>query len=254
VPPPAEIQGNFSADPRFSPSCGPNNPSVTNCVFDPSTTTFDASTGLYHRTAFANNTIPSNRIDSLAAYYLSTYPAPNFVDPLQQGPSGCGTYCNNFIGTVGSSQTTHNISIKIDHSISEKQKLFVEWLFNPSYYANYRYPWNGPTAATATGIAGAQPYRTINQIGTVGLTSTLSSTLVNEARFMFSRQNQIATPNPDSVVDNTGVLKHVQGLNFLPVSAIPDRAGHQHRWGPPRHWTATVAERHSGRAGLYRNR
>ena len=225
VPLPAEIQGNFSADPRFSPSCGPANPGVTNCIFDPSTTTFDKSTGQYRRTAFPNNIIPSNRIDPLAAYYLASYPAPNFVDPLQQGPSGCGIYCNNFIGTVGSSQTTHNVSIKIDHSFSEKQKLFVEWLFNPSYYTNYRYPWNGPTAATATGIAGAQPYRTINQIAAVGLTSAVSSSLVNEARFMFSRQNQIATPNPDSVVDNTGVLQHVQGLNFYlfpPFQIVPD--------------------------------
>jgi hypothetical protein len=125
---------------------------------------------------------------------------------------------------VGSSQTTHNISVKIDQNISDKQKLFVEWLFNPSYYMNFRYPWNGPTAQTQTGIAGAQPYRTINQIATIGWTSNISSSLLNEARFTFSRQNQIATPNPDSVVDNTDVLKHVQGLNFYlypPFQIVP---------------------------------
>ncbi len=225
VPLSAEKQGDFSADPRFSPSCGPNNPGVTNCLFDPYSTTFDPATGFYHRTAFANNIIPSNRIDPLAAFYLSSYPDPNFLDPLQQGPSGCGDTCNNFLGTAGSSQTTHNISIKIDHNISEKHKLFAEWLFNPSYYANYRYPWNGPTAQTQTGIAGAQPYRTVNQIFALGLTSTFSPTLINEARAMFTRQNQIATPNPDSVVDNSAVLQHVQGLNFIlykPFQIVPD--------------------------------
>jgi hypothetical protein len=144
---------------------------------------------------------------------------------LQQGSGGCASTCNNYIGTVGSSQTTHNISIKVDHEISEKHKLFAEWLFNPSYYTNYRYPWNGATAQTQTGIAGGQPYRTINQVFALGLTSTFGPGLVNEARLMFSRQAQIATPNPDSVADTSNVEKHVQGLNFVlygPAQLVPN--------------------------------
>ena len=116
--------------------------------------------------------VPPERIDPLAAFYLSSYPDPNFVDPL----ANCGITCNNYIGTVGSSQTTHNISVKIDHEISQKNKLFGEWLFNPSYYVNFRYPWNGATAQTQTGVAGAQPFRTVNQIFALGLTTTFNST------------------------------------------------------------------------------
>jgi prepilin-type processing-associated H-X9-DG protein len=223
VPLAKEKQGDFTGDPRFAPVCGVNG--ATNCLYDPYSTTGPDQNGLFHRTAFSTPVIPTNRIDPLAAFYLSSYPDPNFVDPLQQGAGGCGITCNNYIGTVGSSQTTHNISIKIDHNLKEKHKLFAEWLFNPSYYANFRYPWNGPTAQTQTGIAGAQPYRTVNQIFALGLTSTLSATLVNEARVMFSRQNQIATPNPDSVVGNSDVLQHVQGLNFVlyrPFQIVPD--------------------------------
>ena len=166
VPLPAEKLGDFTGDPRFAPVCGVNG--ATNCLYDPYSTTGPDVNGLFHRTAFTTPMIPPNRIDPLAAFYLSSYPDPNFFDPL----ANCGNTCNNFIGPVGSSQTTHNISIKVDHQISDKHKLFAEWLFNPSYYANYRYPWNGPTAVTSTGVAGAQPYRTINQIGAVGLTST----------------------------------------------------------------------------------
>ncbi len=223
VPLPAEKQGNFTGDPRFAPACGVNG--ATNCIYDPNSTTGPDSNGLFHRTAFSTPVIPSNRIDPLAAWYLSTYPDPNYVDPLQQGPSGCGIYCNNYLGTVGSSQTTHNISVKIDHQISDRHKLFAEWLFNPSYYQNFRYPWNGPSAQTQTGIAGAQPYRTINQIGAVGWTSTFGPTLVNEVRFNFSRQAQIAVPNADNVVGNNQVLSHVQGLNFIlfrPFQVVPD--------------------------------
>src|SRR2546426_1082946 len=214
VPLPAERNGDFTGDPRFAAVCGANG--ATNCLYDPYSTTGPDANGQFHRTPFLMPVIPAPRIDPLDAFYLASYPNPNFIDPLQQGPSGCKITCNNFIGTVGSSQTTHNISIKIDHSMSEKNKLFGEWLFNPSYYANYRYPWIVATAQTQTGIAGAQPYRTINQIFALGLTTTFSPTVVNEARAMFSRQNQVASPNPDSVTATKQVEQKVAGLTFFP--------------------------------------
>ncbi len=223
VPLPKERGGDFTGDPRFAAVCDPAK-GVTNCLYDPFSTTGPDANGLFHRTPFATPMIPPDRIDPLAAFYLASYPDPNFLDPLQQGPSGCGNLCNNFLGDAGTSQTTHNISIKVDHTISQKHKLFAEWLFNPSYYTNFKYPWNGPTAQTQTGVAGSEPYRTINQIAAVGLTSTFSPTLVNEARFNFTRQNQIAELNPDSVVNNSDVLKHVQGLNFRlfpPFQVVP---------------------------------
>jgi len=83
-------------------------------------------------------------MDPLAKFYVNSFPNPNYADPLQQGPDGCGNLCNNYIGDAGSSMTTHNVSVKIDHTLSDKHKLFVAWLFNPSYYTNFRYPWNGP--------------------------------------------------------------------------------------------------------------
>ena len=58
--------------------------------------------------------------------------------------------------------------------INENSALFVEYLFNPSYYANFRLPWTGPTAPTQ-GFAGAQPYTTTNQIFTIGHTQTFSA-------------------------------------------------------------------------------
>ena len=223
VPLAQEKLGNFTGDPRFAPTCDPAT-GVTNCIYDPYSTTGPDAAGLFHRTPFTTPVIPADRIDPLAAFYASSYPDPNFVDPLQQGANGCGIYCNNFLGSVGSSQTTHNISVKIDHSAGEKHKLFAEWLFNPSYYGNYKYPWNGPTAQTQAGVAGAEPYRTINQIFALGLTSAFTPTLVNEARGMFSRQMILATPNPNSVTGNDAVLQHVQGLNFYlfpPFQIVP---------------------------------
>ncbi|MFB3923359.1 MAG: carboxypeptidase regulatory-like domain-containing protein [Terriglobia bacterium] len=224
VPLPNEKQGDFRGDPRFDDVCDPvGHPE--RCLYDPYTTTGPDAEGLFHRTPFATPVIPTDRIDPLAAFYVSSFPDPNFVDPLSPCSTSTPVVCDNFIGAVGSSQTTHNISIKIDHQASDKHKLFAEWLFNPSYYQNFKYPWNGATAQTQTGAAGAQPYRTINQIFALGLTSTLSPTFINEARVMFSRQNQIATPNPDNVTQTSEVIDRVKDLNFVlipPFQVVPN--------------------------------
>ena len=164
VPLPKERRGDFTGDPRFAAACGPGNPGVTNCLYDPYTTTGPDADGYYHRTPFSTPVIPPSRIDPVAAFYVNSFPNPNYLDPLQQGPDGCGDLCNNYIGDVGSSMTTHNASVKLDHIITDKHRLFGTWLYNPSYYSNYKYPWNGPTAPTNTGVIGAQPYNTNNMI------------------------------------------------------------------------------------------
>jgi hypothetical protein len=212
VPTARNRAGDFSDRPDLRPCNAANG--VFNCLYDPYSTTGPDAGGHFHRTPFPSLMIPSDRIDPLSKFYADSFPNPNFLDPLQQGPDGCGAFCNNFLSAVGSSQTTHNISLKIDHNLTENSKLFGEYLLNPSWYQNFRLPWTGPTAVT-TGIAGAQPYRTMNQIFTLGHTYTFRSTWVNEARFSFSRQNQRAEQNPDSLVGNDEIKKRIQGLNFV---------------------------------------
>lgn len=207
VPTPAERSGDFSNAPGIGscPTCN---------IYDPLSTIGPDANGQFARTPFAGNVIPQNRIDPLALYYAQSFPNPNFLDPLQQGPSGCLGFCNNYLGGIGSSLTTNNMSIKVDHRFNEKSALFVEYLLNPSYYANYRLPWSGPTAPTQ-GLSGAQPYTTANQIFTIGHTQTFGSTLINEFRASYSRQNQIPKQNPNSLVDNSGIIQRIQGLNFI---------------------------------------
>ena len=207
VPTALERSGNFSDRPDLG-TC------ATCFIYDPYSTTGPDANGLFQRTPFPGNIIPQSRIDPLSAYYAASFPTPNFIDPLQQGPSGCGQFCNNFLGAVGSSLTTNNMSVKVDHRFNDKSALFVEYLFNPSYYANFRLPWTGPTAQTQ-GISGAQPYTTANQIFTIGHTQTFGSTLINEFRASYSRQNQIPKQNPSSLVDNSGIEQRIQGLNFI---------------------------------------
>jgi hypothetical protein len=223
VPLPAARNGDFTDDPRFA-GCGvPGDPGELNCIYDPFTTRWDDATGWYIRDPFPTLNIALYRpIDPLAKYYLDSIPNPNFNDPLS--PCDPSLYCNNYLGAVGSSMTTHNMSVKIDHTISDKHRLFASWLFNPSYYSNYRYPWNGPTAQTNTGQAGAYPYNTHNQLAVLGLTSTFTPTVVNELRFSFGRQNLIAKSNPESVTHTKEVQDRVKDLNFWlyePLQPVP---------------------------------
>jgi hypothetical protein len=207
IPTAQEQRGDFSDRPNLGvcPTCS---------IYDPYSTVGPDANGQFTRTPFAGNVIPANRINPLAAFYAKSFPAPNFLDPLQQGGSGCGAFCNNFVGIVGSSLTTNNMSVKVDHHITENSALFVEYLYNPSYYANYRLPWKGATAPTQ-GASGAEPYTTANQIFTIGHTQTFGPTLINEFRASYSRQNQIPKPNPSSLVDNSQIEQMTKGLNFV---------------------------------------
>ncbi|MFN7992452.1 MAG: TonB-dependent receptor [Bryobacteraceae bacterium] len=234
VPLAAERNGDFRGDPRFAANCDPAS-GVVNCLYDPFTTTGPDDNGYLHRQPFATPVIPQSRINPLAKFYLATIPNPNYVDPLQQGPDGCGNICNNYIGAVGSGLTTQNLSVKIDHRISDKHALFVDWLFNPSSYENYRFPWNGPTAQLQTGVMGSQPYRTRNQLAILGLTSSITPTLINEARLSFGRQAMISQPQPDSVTGNSQVKKMVAGMNFdlfEPYQPVPTISFDGFQFGP----------------------
>ena len=218
-------------------------------IYDPLTTKPGAG-GIYVRQPFLNpdgslaTSIPASRLDPVAQWYVGQYPQPNYLDPLQQNAAagGCLDLCNNFRGLLGSSQTAHNISAKVDHLISEKNKLFVEWLFNPSYYQNFKLPWTGATAPVQ-GLGGTNPYRVINQIAALGNTYTFSPTLVNEARVLYSRQAILPSPNPDSLVNNSGVLQQIKGLNipvapYVPVPNLAVSGGFNNIGPVPGGWTA----------------
>jgi len=221
VPLAGEKNGDFRGDPNFDAACNPA-AGMNRCLYDPWTTTAPDANGYQHRTYFPTPVIPQNRINKLAQFYLQSLPDPNYVDPLMKDI--CGNTCNNYVGAVGSGMTTNNVSVKIDHRISDKQALFLDWLYNPSYYENFRYPWNGPTAQLYTGIMGAQPFNASNQLAILGLTSSITPTLINEARISFGRQALKDQQNPDSVTGNSQVKQMVAGMNFWlfdPLQSVP---------------------------------
>lgn len=245
VPTPLMRKGDFSEDPSV----------VSNGLWNPySTVGPDPVTGLFRRQAFGTpvsgnpfgangclNTsveagaamtppvqtcnfstqIPANMLDPTAMFFMNTFPLPNYNNPLSTCPlaaNGAYKICGNYLGAVGSSDDFQNISVKIEHEINTKNKLFAEWLFNPGKYNNYRLPWTGPTFPdSAVGFGSNFPLSLTNQIIALGNTYTVSPTLINEFRASFSRQFMSTNPSqpyPESVSDQTRVEQTLAPLRI----------------------------------------
>ncbi|MGH9840446.1 MAG: TonB-dependent receptor domain-containing protein, partial [Blastocatellia bacterium] len=85
-------------------------------IFDPLTTNAQG-----RRTAFANNLIPQNRINPVAAKILGFYPEPNLPD-----------ITNNYFSQAASRTSDNNFSIRVDRIISPRQNFFGRFSINNS--------------------------------------------------------------------------------------------------------------------------
>jgi len=245
VPTPAMRSGDFSEDPNAA-AFG---------IWNPWSTTGPNASGLFQRTAFGTpvagypngclntvveagakngvNTcnfstqIPTSMQNSIAQYFINSYPLPNFNDPNSNCPMAKGGYkiCDNFLGTIGTSQDPLNMSIKVDHAASDKSKFFVEWLFNPGAYNIFRLPWIGPTFPSQ-GFGASFPFDFANQVATIGNTYVFSPTLINEFRASFSRQYMNSHPGtgpfPESVSSLSEVQKVIEPAQIFLGPGIPD--------------------------------
>ena len=225
VPTQAMRSGNFSEDPS----------SVSNGIYDPYSTVGPNANGQFQRTAFGTplvangclNTviqasssptcqfstqIPTARLDPTAMFFLKSYPMPNYIDPNSTCPMGKNGFaiCDNYLGPIGSSQDPYNVSGKVDHQLSEKSRLFVEYASNFGEYNNFRTPWTGPTVPYV-GYGANTPFSFLSLVGAIGHTYMVNPTLFNDFRVSVSRQVLDAHPAqaglPDSVTDLSQVEK-----------------------------------------------
>lgn len=226
--------GDFSEDPS----------SVQNGIWDPFSTVGPAANGTFQRTALGtpvpgnpfgadgclnssveagaaggfatcnfSTQIPASMMDPVAKFFINTFPAPNFNDPNSNCPMGKEGFkiCNNFLGPIASSQNPWNISVKVDHQQSEKNKFFAEFLFNPGKYDIFKTPWEGATFPSV-GFGGPIPADFANTLATVGNTYILSPTMVNQFRLTFSRQYYNSHPTQGSFPDSVSQLSEVEKL------------------------------------------
>lgn len=90
-------------------------------IYDPDTTTASGTT--FVRTQFPGNIIPTSRLDPVALKILSYYPTPNTAPANATG-------ANNFRGNSVNTLTHDFWSIKVDHTLSSKDRLTGRYMFN----------------------------------------------------------------------------------------------------------------------------
>jgi hypothetical protein len=152
-------------------------------IYDPATGNADG-TG---RTAFPNNTIPANRISSIAQQLQSRLPLPN-----------AGGTSSNYTATGPVDFTRNNYDVKLNYNISSAAQVFAKYsMMKANVYSDM---WLGnPPEGGAGGYGfgvGSGTGDTKVQIGTLGLTWTLSPRTVLDAVFGATKFDQSCTP-PD---------------------------------------------------------
>ncbi|HEY4357765.1 MAG TPA: TonB-dependent receptor, partial [Acidobacteriaceae bacterium] len=101
--------------PSAAEASGVFDPKTLFAVYDPATTKLNAAGTGYTRTQFANNTIPANRIDPVAASIVKLLPAPNL-------PASAGT--NDYQAFKGERLLDPDaFTFKLDHQLTTQQHL-----------------------------------------------------------------------------------------------------------------------------------
>jgi hypothetical protein len=138
--------------------------SFTNTIVDPTT-----------GQPFPNKQIPVSRFNPVARFLFSNpgiYPLPNQAGAGPQGVSG------NYASSTASAQNNHQGDIKIDYRVSDKDKIMGRWSVGS-------YETLGTRAALPVFMTSGTDNPTWSAV--LNWNRTFSTSIVNEARFAFSR-------------------------------------------------------------------
>ena len=159
-------------------------------MFDPSTTRANPNGTGSIRDAFPGNMIPQARFDAVARNVIGYYPKANTPGDL------IGR--NNFYNSGASAINTDNADVRIDHNLSDQQRIFGRF--------SYRKSFNGPPQLFPGDLGIAEGRVNNNDFGrnaVVDYTNTLSPSMLLNVRLSFARNRFL--------FDN-------QGLGFVPSS------------------------------------
>ncbi|HET6962751.1 MAG TPA: TonB-dependent receptor [Terriglobia bacterium] len=139
--------------------------------------------GRYQQDPFPNNIVPSNLIDPVARNIVDTY----WPLPLTQGNADFTNNLND--PTLKETITYYTHTIKIDHVVSDRQRVFVRgsWYKRASDYNNYF-----GNAYTGT------VFQFLSRAGTIDDVYTLNPTTVLNVRYGYNRFVRSQDGNPES--------------------------------------------------------
>jgi len=169
-------------------------------IFDPATNRVEGGRNV--RTQFPGNVIPQGRLDPVAVKLMEFYPLPNRAPSNRAG-------ANNFVGNYSRGFRRDNITAKVDHAFSEKNRFYFRFLYN-------RDPLSF-TTVHPNPISGVNNESQRHQAVYLWVdTHTLSPNLITEGRFSLSaRTFHNASPG----LGSNG--PELLGLRGVPSGAFP---------------------------------
>ncbi|PWT81615.1 MAG: hypothetical protein C5B58_09575 [Acidobacteria bacterium] len=142
------------------------------------------------------NQLPSGRIDSNALKLVQLYPAAN-------APG----FTNNYFVNRGQPDDSNHFDVRVDQAFSTRDQLFGRVSYSRRH-ANFLGDFTGDADNTGFG-QGDFTDRSLNLA--VSEAHTFSSTLINEARFGYSRLRTFSQP-PSALVDGVPAKYGIQGI------------------------------------------
>lgn len=146
-------------------------------IYDPATIKA-TSDGRYSIQPFSGNLIPSSRISPISKSLLALYPAAN--------TTGQADGTNNFYTDAPSPEKYYNHVARLDHVISDRQRIFGRFAYVHRVTGPYRAYWDGP--ATGNLYTGDAPQVSLDDV------FTLSPTMVVNVRYGYIRYGAAHTP------------------------------------------------------------
>ena len=164
------------------------------------------------RTPFANNRIPTNRLNPVALKLLDFIPLPNL-------PGNTQGFNNFFNGPNARTDEYDQFASRIDYSLSDKHKLSGRWL------RNNRHELRGLAGYKREASPFFAHYRK-NQGGGMDFTSTLSPTLVSNFKINFIRHEFAIEPYSDGFdftqLGFPAALKSQVARSYFPSFTLTD--------------------------------
>ena len=204
------------------PTTAQKNGVFTQPVFDPQTTRQTASG--YLRDAFANNTIPQNRIDPAALAVLNRYPAPNVFTGTSEAT------VNNYRRVGDDTTAQDQFDLRLDHIVNPRQRVFARYSFLRDDSAPATPLPDGGGSFVATFIG-----QTLTRADSVVAEHswTVTPTSVNQARFGFTRRGFArASLVTNQTATELSKIPHIPLTSFSTVLPTYDIVGLQ-QLGPP---------------------
>lgn len=164
----------------------------------------------------AGNVIAAACLDPAGVKLLSLYPDPNIPSAVaRQGAAGSWTGSPNYQFVYSVPNTTYSYDIRVDHTVNQNNRLFGRF----SDYSVDRQdpPWTGNPVAGNGNFA--TQYNIRGKSVALGWTTVLSSSMVNELRGGFSRDNAHSDPLGLAVGTSQAATYGLNGIPSGPFDA-----------------------------------